>query len=120
MTRKPSPTLRASNQIDGLSPTDRALMTRCRCIGIVYAQNHGTVTAAHVGRIEPAFHDIHRKKQGQIFRMKKIFERTDATTINTFGKSKGHLIRVWRIRDNVAASEYVREANLELPNINLI
>ena len=113
-------TLRAPNQIDCLSPTDRAVLIRCRCIAIVWAQNHvGYVDAAIVGRIEEGFHGIHRKAQGSLFRNKKLFEKTDHTKTNTQGDSKGHLIRVWRLRDNQAANEYLKEANLELPQIEL-
>ncbi len=93
-------------------------MIRCRCISIVYAQNHGSVNAAILGRIEPGFHSIHVKKQGKIFAMKKVFEMVGRTTSSS-PKRKGGTIGVWKIRDNVAANEYLREANLELPQIPL-
>ena len=115
---KPSKTLRATNQTDAFSPTDKAVLKRCKCIGIVYAQNHGSVTAAHIGRIEPAFHSIHIKAQGALFRDKRLFERIGYTTSSS-PKRKHGVIAVWRIKDNVAANEYLREANLELPQINL-
>ena len=115
------PTLRVPNQTDCLSPTDRAVLIRCRCIAIQWAKNHGGyVHAGHIGRIEKGFHRIHRKAQGSLFRDKRIFEKTDGTTTNTDGDSKGHLIRIWRIKDWQAAEEYLREANLELPQIDLV
>ena len=117
---RPSKTLRAPNQLDALAVRDRALMIRCRCIGIVWAQNHGgIVNAAIVRRIEPAYREIHRKKQGHIFVMPSIFEMVSRTKSSAKSR-KGGTIGVWRIKDNVAANEYLKEANMELPNIQLI
>ena len=118
---KPSKTLRAVNQLDCLSDRDRDLLIRARCVAIEWARSHGDhVHAGVVSRIAKGFHSIEVPKQGQIFKgLKTVFEKTDATTTNNYGKSKGHLVRIWKIKNWNAANEYLREANLELPMINL-
>ena len=116
---RPSKTLRAPNQQDALSAIDKDVLIRCRCVALVYAKNHGSVTAAHVGRIVPAFHSIHLKAQGSLFRVKRLFERISYTTSSS-PKRKGGTTGVWRVRDVRAAEEYLREANMELPNVELI
>lgn len=116
MKMKPSKTLRVENQTDAFRDRDRAIMIRCRCIAIHYDRRHNKVTAADIGRIEPAFHSIHRKAQGSLFKVKKLFAQIGTTT-NTGGKAKGHLIRVWHIPDQNqrAAQEYLDTAHQEEP-----
>jgi hypothetical protein len=110
--RKPSKTLRAPNQEDAFSVVDLAVLTRCRCIAIEYARAHNIVTAAHIGRLEPAFHDIHLKAQGQLFRVKRLFEKVGYTTSSS-PKRKGGMISVWKIKNERAAREFLQEANME-------